>query len=249
MPDLAWTPPTPELEEAFLGAVDREGKVPAALEELGPLSNRDVLLLDGGDGVWERRLAELGARVTPLSLANRSAEAEAVAALAALSPGSFDVVLAPWSELAVPGSPVIAAAAALLRPKGRLLILHDYGRDDVWGLWPDRRERLLAWSHRKGPFLGRGFRVRVIHCRWTFDSADQAEALLGAAFGDRGVQMAGSMKRLWLEYKVAIYHCWAEETSRAMGAGGGPVIGADAGSAAGVDPPTRRVVSAPGEGG
>jgi len=249
MPDFSWTPSTPELEKAFMGVIDREGKVPAALEELGPLSNRDVLLLDEGEGGWARRLAEIGARVTPLSLANRAAEAEAVAALAALPLASFDVVVAPWSELAAPGSSVIAAAAELLRPKGRLLIVHDYGRDDVWGLWPDRRERLLAWSHRKGPFLGRGFRVRVIHCRWTFDSADQAATLLGAAFGDRGAQLAGSMKRPWLEYKVAIYHCWAEETARAVGPGGGPDPGAEAGQGAGVDPPRRRAASAPGEGG
>jgi len=249
MPDFSWTPPTPELEEALLGVVDREGKIAAAVEDLGPVSNRDVLLLDEGDGVWGRRLTEIGARVKTLPLANRGAQAEAVAAFAALSPASFDVVLAPWSHLAVPGSPVIAAAAELLRPKGRLLIVHDYGRDDVWGLWPDRRERLLAWSHRKGPFLGRGFRVRVIHCRWTFDSADQAATLLGATFGDRGAQLARSMKRLWLEYKVAIYHCWAEETARAVGPGGGPDLGAEAGQAARVDPPTRRVVSAPPEGG
>ena len=76
----------------------------------------------------------------------------------------------------------------------------------VWSLWPDLRARQVEWSQRRGPFLGAGYRVRVIHCWWTFESTDQARELLGAAFGEPGVQLAGQMKRPRLEYQVAIYH-------------------------------------------
>jgi hypothetical protein len=86
------------------------------------------------------------------------------------------------------------------------MLVHDYGRDDVWSLWPARRDRLVLWSQRRGPFLGAGFRVRVIHCWWTFESIEQARELLAAGFGDAGVELAGRMKRPRLEYQVAIYH-------------------------------------------
>ena len=51
-----------------------------------------------------------------------------------------------------------------------------------------------------------GFRVRVIHCWWTFESVDQARELLAAGFGELGVELAERMKRPRLEYQVAIYH-------------------------------------------
>lgn len=211
MPDLSVAFPTPDLEEAFLGVVDIEGKVIGALEDLGPVADRDVILLDGGRGSWQRQLAGVGARVTDVAFADPNDEAAAVAQLAELPAGRADAVVVPWSELATPGSRFIAVALRLLRPRGRLLLVHDYGRDDVWGLWPERRDRAVAWSRRRGPFLGDEFRVRVIHCWWTFQSAEQARELLAAGFGDLGVELADRMKRLRLEYQVAVYHRWAPE--------------------------------------
>jgi hypothetical protein len=64
----------------------------------------------------------------------------------------------------------------------------------------------MAWSNRNGPFLGDGFRIRVIHCRWSFESAEHARELLETAFGSAGVDAAERMKHLRLEYSVAIYH-------------------------------------------
>lgn len=206
MPDLSAALPTTELEGAFLGVVDIEGKLTAALEDLGPVAGRDVVLLDAGRGFRERQLAEIGARVTAVSFPDPSDEAAAVALLSDLPHGEADVVVVVWSELATPGSAFIAQAESLLRPGGRLLIVHDYGRDDVWSLMPDRRDRVVEWSQRRGPFLGAGFRVRVIHCWWTFESAEGARELLVAGFGELGAAAADGMKRPRLEYQVAIYH-------------------------------------------
>jgi len=64
MPDLSIALPSLELEEAFLRVVDAEGKVPAALEALGPVIGRDVVVLDAGHGFRVRQLEEIGARVT-----------------------------------------------------------------------------------------------------------------------------------------------------------------------------------------
>jgi hypothetical protein len=206
MPDLSAALPTTELEEAFLRVVDTEGKLTAALEDLGPVAGRDVVLLDAGRGFRERQLAEIGARVTAVSFPDPYDEPAALARLAELPVGQADAVVVPWSELATPGSAFVAEAERLLRPCGRLLLIHDYGRDDVWSLLPDRRARQVEWSQRRGPFLGAGFRIRVIHCWWTFESAEQARELLVAGFGELGAVAADAMKRPRLEYQVAIYH-------------------------------------------
>ena len=206
MPDLSAALPTTELQDAFLRVVDVEGKLTAALEDLGPVAGRDVILLDAGPGYRQRQLAEIGARVTSVAFPDPRDEDAALARLAELPAGEADAVVVPWSELAVPGSAFIAQTERLLRPGGRLLLVHDYGRDDVWALRPDLCARLLEWSRRRGPFLGAGFRVRVIHCWWRFESMEEARELLGAGFGALGAALADRMKRPRLEYQVAIYH-------------------------------------------
>jgi len=206
MPDLSAALPTTELEEAFLGVVDVEGKLIAALDSLGPVAGRDVVLLDAGRGYLERQLTAVGARVKAVVFADRTDGAAVRVLLADLPAAEADVVVVPWSDLATPDSALIGAAERLLRAGGRLMLVHDYGRDDVWSLRPDRRDRLVLWSQRRGPFLGAGFRVRVIHCWWTFESIEQAQELLAAGFADAGVELAGRMKRPRLEYQVAIYH-------------------------------------------
>lgn len=216
MPDLPVILPSPELEAAFLRVVDVEGKLIAALEDLGPIADRNVILLDAGRGYRARLMREIGSRVDAVTFEAgaeaaeadeaEATEAEALDRMALLSQGRADAVVVFWSELAVPGSAFVAAAERLLRPTGRLLIVHDYGRDDVWNLRPDVHARTVEWSQRRGPFLGAGFRVRVIHCWWTFESAEQAQSLLEAGFGPAGIEVASRMKRPRLEYQVAIYH-------------------------------------------
>jgi hypothetical protein len=141
MPDLSAALPTTELEDAFLRVVDIEGKLTVALEDLGPVSGRDALLLDAGRGLRGRQLAEIGARVTAVAFPDANDESAALSRLAELPHGEADVVVVPWSELAAPGSTFVAEAERLLRPGGRLLLVHDYGRDDVWSLWPSLRDR------------------------------------------------------------------------------------------------------------
>ena len=60
----------------------------------------------------------------------------------------------------------------LLRDGGRLLVVHDYGRDDVSRLRPADLPEYTSWSRRDGWFLRNGFRVRVIHAWWTFESLE-----------------------------------------------------------------------------
>jgi hypothetical protein len=85
-------------------------------------------------------------------------------------------------------------------------VVHDYGRDDVSRLFPPDRPEYGPWSHRFGPFLKGGFRVRVLHCFWEFADLDAASSFLAEAFGDAGAAVAATLKRPRLSYNVAVYH-------------------------------------------
>ncbi len=61
-------------------------------------------------------------------------------------------------------------------------------------------------SRRDGPYLRGGFKVRVVHCFWTFDSQEETETFLDDAFGDVGRGVAAGLKRPRLSYNVAVYH-------------------------------------------
>ena len=185
------------LAERLARILDVEGKIPRVIDALGPTGGRDVLLLDGADGVRARQLAELGARVA-FAGANGPARIDAPDA-------SADVMVSLWTTFRGVSSTEAAEARRVLRPGGRLLVLLDYGRDDVSRLRGDLPEYGLL-SRRDGPLLTGGFKVRVIHCFWTFSSQDEADAFLEAAFGAVGHEVAGGMKRPRLSYNVAVYH-------------------------------------------
>jgi hypothetical protein len=181
--------------------VDREGRIAAALDALGPVAGRDVVLLDADEGLRAGQLRRSGASLVEVPPAVPDE----------LPPGSADVVVALWSAIR-PGEAAAAhevgEAVRILRPGGRLLVVHDYGRDEVASLLgPAERERqLVHWSDPSGPFLANGFRLRVLHCWWTWDSLGDAAAFLADAFGPAGVAAAASMRRPRLHYKVALYH-------------------------------------------
>src|SRR5688572_11938296 len=54
----------PALSERLARALDVEGKLTRALDDLGPIKGRDVILVDGSGGLRARQLTGLGARVT-----------------------------------------------------------------------------------------------------------------------------------------------------------------------------------------
>jgi hypothetical protein len=197
MSDLPVSLPA-ELEPAFLAAFDPPGKLVAALEALGPVGGRDVLVVDASGGPILAGLAAAGARIateparTPFRLDASNA--------------GVDVVLGMWSAFRGVDASEQAEVDRVLRPGGRHLVVHDYGRDDVSRLFPADRPEYGSWSNRLGPFLKGPYRVRVVHCFWEFESPDATEAFLGAAFGPAGETVAAGLKRPRLSYNVAVYH-------------------------------------------
>jgi hypothetical protein len=196
----------PQLPEPLVRAVDAEGRLPAALEALGPVTGRDVAVLDTTGGPGPRRLLALGAWVrTPPD-----------GALDRLPDASADVLVA-WRTGFLPAAEGwdhdLTQAGRVLRDDGRLLVVKDYGRDEVTPLLGDevRARRLVSYSHPKGPFLAKGFRIRVLHCWWQWTTQEEATAELGTWFGDAGRSVAQGMRRPRLSYKVAVYHADAAQ--------------------------------------
>jgi SAM-dependent methyltransferase len=206
----------------LLLALDRERKIHRALNDLGPLAGRDVLVVGGGAEELARYAAD-GARVTTIEVA---------AGRWPVADASADAIVSVWAAFRGIDAATLAEVDRVLRPGGRLLIVHDYGRDDVSRLRGDLPE-YGAWSRRDGPFLAKGFRVRVIHCFWTFDGIEEARRFLESTFGEAGRALGAGLKRPRLSYNVAVYHRTrgdARATSRAedgaVGAAEGPGVGA-----------------------
>jgi hypothetical protein len=189
------------LAQRLRAAADLEGKIPRALEALGPLAGRRVGFVDVPDGALLDLL--------------RSPASEAVS-IPPDSPlridrpdGSLDAVLSLWSAFRGVDPADLAEADRVLAPDGRMLVVHDYGRDDVCSLGDPGAPEYGAWSRREGPFLnGGGFKIRVLHCFWTFPSIEEAQAFLGEAFGERGSAVGATLRRPRLAWNVAIYHRW-----------------------------------------
>jgi len=203
------------LAERLAAVIDVEGKLVRALDSLGPLAGRDVVVLGAPSQGLATRLAAAGiaAAGAPLTAPLRLE----------LPDASVDALLSLWAGFRGVEAADLAEVDRVLRPDGRLLVGHDYGRDDVSGLRGEDAPEYRIWSRREGPFLrGGGFRIRVVHCFWTFESLDDAAAFLADAFGEPGTAIASRLKRPRLSWNVAIYH-------RSRG-------GADAAAAPGVPP-------------
>jgi SAM-dependent methyltransferase len=193
--DLPFEPASSELIGRLLGSLDVEGKVPRAIEALGPVGGRDVVLL--GDGrTRTRQLEGLGARVISMGDWNGRID---------LPDASADVIVSFWSGFRTASIDELREADRVLRHDGRLLVVHDYGRDDVSRLRGDLPE-YGTWSRRNGWFLKNGFRIRVVHCFWTFDSMEAAGSFLVDTFGPVGSAVIATLKRPRLSYNIAIYH-------------------------------------------
>jgi hypothetical protein len=196
--DLAFDLAAP-LAARLREAVDVEGKLPRALLALGLPPAGDVALLGDPDGWHAARLAAAGivVRSEPVPEPFRLD----------LPDGSLDAVVSLWSAYRGIDADARTEADRVLRDGGRLLVAHDYGRDDVSRLCSGDAPEYTSWSRRDGPYLrDAGFRIHVLHCFWTFATVEQAREILAEAFGERGAAVGAALRRPRLSWNVAIYH-------------------------------------------
>ncbi len=200
MADLPFTFSNPAIASRLARLVDCDGKIPRAIADLGEIAGRDVVVLRTSGRLRATQLRALHAHV--MASADDGQE---------LPAGCADVVVRYWGEsgaVAAPDRAAMTAAERLLRPGGRLLMVMDYGRDDVARLRPEGEtpEIYRALRARDAQYAAQGFKLRVIHDWWQFDSLEEASGFLSEAFGDRGERVASEMRRPRLSHKVVIYH-------------------------------------------
>jgi hypothetical protein len=193
----------PVLAARLSNAFDIEGKLPRALEALGPLAGRRMAVLDVPGTPWGERLRAAGLEPLMIPAGEPGAPLRVEAA-----DGSIEVLATLWTGFRGVDPGDLAEADRVLAPGGRLLVVHDYGRDDVSALREPDAPEYTTWSRREGPFLrDNGFKIRVVHCFWTFDSLEAAAAGL-ELFGQRGAAVTARLKRPRLAWNVAVYHRW-----------------------------------------
>jgi hypothetical protein len=208
VPDLPIVPADSTQAARVLSVFDTEAKIVRAILDLAPVEGRRVVLLGRAPRLAARMRAAGAAAV---SIVNPVAAAGAGPSFAStrLPDHAADVVIATWVGFdGVRDAAELAEAERILAPgSGRLLLLKDYGRDDLTAVrGPERTAHLVARSRRDGWLLRSGFRLHVIHAWWRFADLDEAGEVLRAALGTAGEPLVAGLRRPAVAHNVSIYH-------------------------------------------
>src|SRR5687767_3879044 len=175
----AWTDADPALHARLGAAIDPDRKVLGALDRIVPLSGKRIADVGTGIGHYPMLLARrtgrtygIESRPELLEVARRRAEdahqpniriVEGGGERLPLRDGAVDVVLSGEIDPDDSSLPAIAESMRVLRPKGRLVVIGYYGRDDLGGLLdPEAVERARdATQRRSGWWLQHGFKIKV----------------------------------------------------------------------------------------
>jgi SAM-dependent methyltransferase len=201
-------------------AIDPQQLVPATMAAIAPVEG--YVLLDIGAGIGDRTIpyAQLAAHVFALEpdpsilpvlrgrikssgLTNVTVLPNSVEAIP-LDDASVDIAYATWSCFFGPGSELgLSEVERVLRPAGTLLVVQNYGRDELAQAWtPDEAEceTWVSW------FEEQGFACDIVDTVWQFSNPEQAVSVLEFLWGERARTYALQSHKAEYQYKVAIYH-------------------------------------------
>jgi SAM-dependent methyltransferase len=201
-------------------AIDPQQLVPAAMTTLAPVEGLD--LLDIGAGIGDRTVpyAQLAAHVFALEPAPsllpilrgrvKSSGATNVTILPnsveaiPLEDASVDVAYAAWSYFFGPGSERgLSEVERVLRPGGTLLVVQNYGRDELAQAWTPDEAECENWTTW---FDKHGFACDIVETVWRFSSPEEALSVLEFLWGERARTYVLQTDKAEYQYQVAIYH-------------------------------------------
>jgi len=182
-------------------AMDRPGKVIAALDELLPRVGR-VVDIGAGDGFTAEKLTTRSRLVVPIEPAAGMIDharplpwVRATAQALPFRTDAIDGAYATWAYFFPSFSDISAGleeARRVVRPSGPIIIVDNAGDDAFTAMADeDHAADLDFWR-------ARGFEIGIVETAFVFDTLEEAEKLLVFYFGE------AAQPALQIDYRVAI---------------------------------------------
>lgn len=215
---------TPETYEKENEAVDREGRIEAAMSRIAPWENKVILDLGAGDGFHIPRFQEQAAQViavepnlpsveriqSRVSGLDRVTVLQGSAEAIPVADHSVDVLHCRFAYFFGPGSePGLRELERVIRPGGTAFIIDNDLRTGTFASWI---MRMPDWSDHDPDvheqfYLDHGFSIERIASDWTFDRREDFESVIRIEFSqETAKEIIREHQGLCVDYHYLLIH-------------------------------------------